>query len=88
MTRSTSDPLDALLRDLLAWLSCGDRPYAEVMEAWRTSCPRLPVWEEANERGFVSRNRIDGEAMVGLTETGRDFLRQADDVRSVTGLGA
>ncbi|MFC2248126.1 hypothetical protein ACETRX_00730 [Labrys portucalensis] len=82
MTRSTSDPLDALLRDLLAWLSCGDRPYAEVMEAWRTSCPRLPVWEEANERGFVSRNRIDGEAMVGLTETGRRFLAPASSLEN------
>ena len=36
------------------------RPYAEVIEAWRTSCPRLPVWEEANARGFVERQHRDG----------------------------
>ncbi|MDZ5451776.1 hypothetical protein [Labrys sp. ZIDIC5] len=86
MTTPASDTLDPLLRDLLAWLSRSDRPYAEVMDAWRTSCPRLPVWEEANDRGFVSRGWIDGTAMVGLTEAGQRFLKQADEVRPMTGL--
>ena len=36
-----SDPVDALLCDLLVWTAKQDRPYTEVMEAWRTSCPRL-----------------------------------------------
>lgn len=34
--------VDALVRDLLEWIGPMPRPYAEVMEAWRTSCPRLP----------------------------------------------
>ena len=48
-----SNPVDALILDLLEWIGKGARPYTEVIDAWRTSCPRLPVWEEANERGFL-----------------------------------
>lgn len=74
MTAQSTDPVEPLLRDLLAWLDGRERAYAEVMEAWRTSCPRLPVWEEANERGLVSRNWTAGQASVSLTAAGRDFL--------------
>jgi D-3-phosphoglycerate dehydrogenase len=69
-----SETVDALLRDMLAWLARDARPYGEVMEAWRTSCPRLPVWEDANERGFVEQVRVNGGAMVRITPTGRQFL--------------
>jgi hypothetical protein len=51
-----SNPVDALILDLLEWIGNGGRPYTEVMEAWRTSCPRLPVWEEANRRGFLDHH--------------------------------
>jgi len=50
-----SDPVDALVLDLLEWIGPGSRPHAEVMDAWRTSCPRLTVWEEANARGYILR---------------------------------
>jgi len=50
------NPVDALILDLLEWIGKGDRPYTEVIDAWRTSCPRLPVWEEANERGFLDHH--------------------------------
>ena len=66
--------VDALLRDMLTWIAREDRPYAEVMEAWRTSCPRLPVWEDAVELGFVAQRRIEGRVMVALTPAGRAFL--------------
>jgi D-3-phosphoglycerate dehydrogenase len=46
------------------------------MDAWRTSCPRLPVWEEANDRGFVAHRRIGGETTIALTEAGRLFLTE------------
>jgi hypothetical protein len=48
-----SDTVDTLMLDLLEWIGSSPRPYAEVLEAWRTSCPSLPVWEEANDRGFI-----------------------------------
>src|ERR1700744_6814741 len=47
--------VDSLVLDLLEWVAPHPRPYREGMDAWRTSCPRLPVWEEANDRGFVTR---------------------------------
>lgn len=63
-TITTDDTVEVLLLDLLAWIGRSGRPYADVMDAWRTSCPRLPVWEEANRRGFVVRHRPPGEPEV------------------------
>lgn len=72
-----SDPVEALLLDLLEWIGPGPRPYAEVIEAWRTSCPRLPVWEEANARGFVSRDHLEGLGpAVSVSAVGRAFLQK------------
>ena len=71
-----ADPVEPLVLDLLEWIGPEPRPYAEVIEAWRTSCPRLPVWEEANARGFVERRHQAGsEACVQVSPTGRAFLR-------------
>ena len=51
--------IEPLLLDLLEWVAKEPRSYADVMEAWRTSCPRLPVWEEATDRGFLQRTAAD-----------------------------
>ncbi len=69
-----SETIDALLCNMLAWLARGARPYDEVMEAWRTSCPRLPVWEDANDRGFVEHAREGRRGVVRITPAGRTFL--------------
>src|SRR5215472_16095711 len=58
--------VEALIIDLLEWVTKRDRTYEEVMEAWRTSCPRLPVWEEANDRGLVVRENVNGRCVSGL----------------------
>ena len=72
-----SDPVEPLLVDLVAWIGRDGRSYLDVMEAWRTSCPRLPVWEEANSRGLVTRLRsAGGEALVRVTSAGRAFLER------------
>jgi hypothetical protein len=73
------DPVvEALVLDLLSWIGADGRSYAEVMEVWRTSCPRLPVWEEANLRGFIEQGSRPGEGRwVSLTEPGRRHLRSA-----------
>jgi DNA-binding PadR family transcriptional regulator len=73
---SMSETIDALLFDVLAWLARDARPYAEVMDAWRTSCPRLPVWEDAVERGLVEHARSGRVRMVRITPAGRAFLAQ------------
>jgi hypothetical protein len=57
-----SDPVEPLILDLLEWIGPHSRPYAEVLEAWRTSCPRLPVWEEANKCGFIDHLHEQGQA--------------------------
>ena len=64
-----ADPVEALILDLVEWVAKAPRSQADVMETWRTSCPRLPVWEEAVERGLVARG-----AMVTATEAGRALL--------------
>lgn len=68
--------VDNLIVDLLAWVGKGERSYEEVLEAWRTSCPKLPVWEDANDRGFVSRVDVNGREVVRITAAGRAFLER------------
>jgi D-3-phosphoglycerate dehydrogenase len=70
-----TDPVESLVLDLLEWLGTAARPYDEVMDAWRTSCPRLPVWETANELGLVQRSRTgDSRPGVAVTDAGRRYL--------------
>ena len=65
----------ALVLDLIEWIGATPRPYCEVMKAWRTSCPRLTVWEDAVDYGFVShQSNSCGAASVQVTPAGRAFL--------------
>jgi hypothetical protein len=69
--------LDPLILDLLEWIGREPRSYADVIDAWRTSCPRLTVWEDAMDRGFAAREHVKGrEVMIRLTVSGREFLRE------------
>ncbi len=72
-----SDTVEPLLVDLVEWIAKEERSYLDVMDAWRTSCPRLPVWEEANARGLVMRVSAPGGAVVRATAAGQAFVRQA-----------
>ncbi len=71
-----SATLTPLILDFLAWLAIEPRSYEDVMEAWRTSCPRLTVWEDAVDQGFVARRRLGGMLLVELTAVGHRFLEQ------------
>ncbi len=68
--------LDPLILDLVEWVAREPRAYSDLIDAWRTSCPRLTVWEDAVDRGLVRREgaRIS-ETMVHVTDQGLDFLR-------------
>jgi len=71
----------ALVMDLLAWVAARPRTYRETMEAWRTSCPRLPVWEDAIGHGLVAVVCGDdgiGKPGVRLTLKGRALLDGQD----------
>ena len=75
MSGKQPDPVEALILDFIEWLAAAPRDYAETMSAWRTSCPRLPVWEEAVERGFVARRAgPDGTARILPSPAGRAHL--------------
>lgn len=72
-----SGSIEPLILDLVAFVAARPRPYAEVIEAWRTSCPRLTVWEDAVERGLiVVEHGADGSVRVGPTAAGRAALAE------------
>lgn len=71
----------ALTLQMLAWLAERPRTYGETMEAWRTSCPRMPVWEDAISERLVEIIPRAGAGMNGaavrLTERGGMRLARA-----------
>src|SRR5262245_44980147 len=75
--RASSRTPSALEHELLSWLAARPRGYDETMAAWRTSCPRMPVWEDATDAGFI-QIALDREGMnaaaVRLTPLGRAAL--------------
>lgn len=73
-----SEAIDALICDLVSWVAAEPRPYKDVMDAWRTSCPRLTVWEEAVDRGLVARQTAPGAGPIVIaTDLGRRRLAEA-----------
>lgn len=75
-TATMSAAPEALVLDLVEWVAKAPRPYAEFLDAWHTSCPRLTVWEDALERGLVERTAPDRlSVFVVATKRGQDFLR-------------
>ena len=73
MTETT----DALVLDLVEWIGREPRLYSEVIETWRTSCPRLTIWEDAVDRGYVRRRPVAGQGVhVAITPSGEKFLRE------------
>ena len=74
------DPSDALTTQLLSWLAEKPRTYGETMDAWKTSCPRLPIWEDAVDEHLVEVRR--GTSMRGakviLTDRGQARLANAE----------
>jgi hypothetical protein len=68
---------ESLILDLLEWIGTSPRPYVVVMQAWRTSCPRFTIWEDALDAGYV--NVCNRE--VGVTDAGVEFLRARRTIR-------
>jgi hypothetical protein len=69
--------LAPLTIDFLTWLAAEPRDYSEVMEAWRTSCPRLTVWEDAIDAGLITRVHVQGQPLrIALTPAGRRLLKE------------
>jgi len=71
------DTTDPLVLDLVEWIARAPRSYSEVIETWRTSCPRLTIWEDAVDRGYVTRQPVAGAGVrVAVTAGGEKFLRE------------
>lgn len=68
--------VDSLILDLLDWLARQERSYEETMSAWRTSCPKLTVWEDATDQGFIDLRRDGNRSIVYVTPEGLAHLRQ------------
>ena len=75
-TDTMVDETTEMLIFYLLWLDARDRTYEEVIEVWHTSSPRLPVWEEASQRGLVTRSVSNGSEVVHLTSIGTAMLRK------------
>jgi CTP-dependent riboflavin kinase len=72
---------DPLVLDLVEWIAREPRLYSEVIETWRTSCPRLTIWEDAVDQGFVTRETTAAGVMVTITAGGKQFLHACGRVR-------
>ena len=71
-----TEPADPLVLDFVEWIARETRSYSEVVGTWRTSCPRLTIWEDAADRGYVARDTIAGFGMiVTVTKEGEALLR-------------
>jgi hypothetical protein len=72
-----SEPaIETLILDLLEWLASGERTYEEVMDTWRTSCPRLTVWEDANDRGLITAEQVNGRRLIRPSSSGLALLHE------------
>ena len=68
---------EPLVLDFVEWVALAPRSYREALDAWRTNCPRLTVWEEAAERDLVVRERVDAQGtLVRVTPAGFAYLRE------------
>jgi hypothetical protein len=71
-----SEAADPLVLDFVEWVAREPRAYSEVIGAWKSSCPRLTIWEDAADRGYVTRETIAGFGIVvTVTEDGEELLR-------------
>ena len=71
-----TDTADPLGLDFVEWIAREPRLYSEVIATWRTSCPRLTIWEDAVDRGYVARESVTGVGVtVAITADGEKLLR-------------
>jgi hypothetical protein len=68
----------SLILDLVEWVAAKPRTYTDAMEAWRTSCPRLSIWEDAVDLRFVAISQADDGSglVVKATPHGLAFLEE------------
>jgi len=70
-----TDAVESLVLDLLEWVADRERSYEDVMDAWRTSCPRFPIWEDATDRGLLTKRYVNGHSVVSISTSGLALLK-------------
>jgi hypothetical protein len=74
-----SEPAQLAQIQFLEWVARKPRSYADAQEAWRSSCPRLSIWEDALGAGLVRCEQTPGkparDCAVTLTRKGRSLLQ-------------
>jgi hypothetical protein len=71
-----SSDVDGLTLQFLEWVAAKPRTYSDVMDAWKSSCPRISIWENALHDGLIRVERDSGSqsSNVTLTPHGRSLL--------------
>jgi hypothetical protein len=64
-----ADDTPALTLQMLEWIGERPRSYTETLEAWKTSCPRLTIWDDAISDGLVGVR--GGEVVLTAAGHGR-----------------
>jgi hypothetical protein len=67
-------PHVSLTLQMLEWIAQQPRAYSEVLDTWKSTCPRLTIWEDACVDGLVA-SEAGRDGVVCLTERGRAYLR-------------
>jgi hypothetical protein len=71
-----SETVENLILDLLEWVETKEHTYGETLDVWRTSCPRLTVWEDATDRRLVEMVDVNGTLLVRITRSGSALLHE------------
>jgi hypothetical protein len=72
------DHLNSSMLEFLTWVANRRRTYDEAAEAWRSTCPRHTVWEDAFIEGYVRlETPSTGICELTLTPEGRIALNRA-----------
>ena len=80
-----TEAADPLVLDFVEWIAREPRVYSEVVATWKTSCPRLTIWEDAADQGYVARETIAGSKLFdvnfrrSLFEGGKQAIAESTD---------
>ena len=74
MQAPLTETVNPLTLQLLEWITHHPRSYADVLDAWRTTCPRLSIFEDACIDGLIECGSGAGTT-VSLSPKGKVLLQ-------------
>jgi len=70
---------DSLTVQLLDWIVERPRSYAQLLDVWKTTCPRMAIWEDACADGLIDCEP-GANGIVSATPKGLRFRREHSPV--------